>query len=162
MIVMPPPRRLSSLVTPFVKFLFAPIWILGFGAGVALMWLDPQGLVSADPGGGTTRVWMTLGFLIGTGFLYWSAISAVRVVLRGDGLLVSNLFVTETIPFADIAEVDQFTWAQPRMITVRFTRRTRLGGSIRFQPRMSLSSIPLGYDDVVGELRALSRGESPD
>jgi acyl dehydratase len=155
------PRRLSGLSTPFLKFVFAPIWILGFGAGVTISWLDPQGLVAANPGEASARWWMTALFLAGTTFLYWSGVSAKRVHISETGLIVSNFLVAETVPFSDIAEVSQFTWAHPRMVTVRFTRPTRFGDSIRFLPRFALWSIPLADDAVVSELSALSRRGPP-
>ena len=153
-------RGISGLLTPFLKFVFAPIWIVGFGAGVTLMWLDPQGLVAVDPNAASERWWMTTLFVVGATLLYWSGVSAKRVLLTDSGLRISNFFVAETIPFADIAEVSQFTWSHPKMITVRFTRGTRFGDSIRFHPRSRFPSFPFREDDVVGELRALSRGRS--
>jgi len=151
-------RTLSAWSTLFLKLIFGPLWVLGFGGGVLMMWIDPQGLVAA--GGNEGRWEMTATFALGAAFFWWCGLSLKKVAITSDGLRISNYVVSQTVPFTDIAEVTQFTWAHPRVVTIRFTPPTRFGAAIRYLPRTWFTLPFEGEDHEVAELRKLSQRRS--
>ena len=147
---MPEARRISSHFTLFLKFVFAPVLMLAFGAGIVLTWWDPQGLIAASPGGSSGNWSSTAVFVVALVSLYWAGLSLKRVTLTDEGLEVSNYFRTERIPFSAISGVSQLTYLHPRIVTVGFKARTRFGRRIRYLPTARWASSPfaLGVEDV--------------
>jgi hypothetical protein len=154
--------RALGAVGAALGILFVSIWVLGFGAGVALMWIDPQGLQVNDPVALSTKLWMTGAFVAGLYLFWWMGVPAKRVEITPAGLRISSLWRKEVVPFEDIEDVDQFTWAHPRMITIRFRRSTRFGRSVRYRPRawFGLAFID-GEDAEVVEIRDRSMRARP-
>jgi hypothetical protein len=151
-----------GVIGSVVMLAFATVWILIFGGGVVLMWIDPQGLRAADPIPLSEMIGFTGVFLAGLGLMRWMGIPFRQVVMTAEGLRIAGLGRSELVAYADVADVDQFTWAHPRMVTIRFSRPTPFGRTIRFRPR-AWFAIPVidGEDWDVVEIRDRSMRARP-
>jgi hypothetical protein len=130
-------RTVSSIMTFFLKFLLPPLWIGGFGIGILQNDVDLQ---------------VMLYWIVGSTFLLWSSVPLKRVVLRADGLSVSNYRREILIPFGAIERVTQNRWSGGRPVTIYLRSETPFGRRIRFMPagwRLALWQ----EDEVVKEIR---------
>ena len=143
------PRLVSSRVTFWMKFVFPPLWIAGFGAGTVGVWLSdgqPRGPPAA----------MFLGFwLVGTALIWWSCARLKRVRVDETHLYVSNYRTEVSIPLANVRRVSESRWDRGRPVTVEFRTPTPFGQRIVFLPKARW----VGWFEshpVVAELRELS------
>ncbi len=148
-------RTLSSAWTFYAKFVFPPIWILGFGIGTILLWSG--GLNDGNPALPPPQ--MKLAFLavlvLGTAFILWTSAGLKRVRMDERQLYVSNFVREIQVPFNEIIDVRQNRWLKSRPITVQFRDATAFGGQATFMPKWRFQLF-LRTDPIVGELRQLA------
>jgi len=141
-------RTISSAQTYFVKFIFPALWIAGFGAGVASVWLLP-----APP---QMRAIFSLVWLIGGAIIWRTSAPLKKVQLEGDALIVSNYLRETRVPLSEIQEVTENRWINIRPVTIRFRSDTEFGASITFMPKVR-PFLFLRSHPIVAELRELAR-----
>ena len=127
-------RELSSSVTVWWKFIFPAIWISGFGAGTAALWLGAFHGRDNQPPPDWMRWQFLLMWLAASVWLIWSSRRLHRVSLREDTLIVSNFFREVSIPFVAISRVRQSYMSRPTTITIHLDDRTTFGHRIAFIP----------------------------
>lgn len=142
-------RRLSSRLSFFYKYVFAPVWITGFGAGTIAVLLKGDSFRSLP-----ARLPFAFFWFAGTLFIYWACARLKSVSLSGSELLVSNYFDTVRIALADVSDISATRMLSPEHI--RVTAKTT--GSKRYQfifmPPIRLS---LGFTEhpLASELRSM-------
>ncbi len=148
-------RTLSSAWTFCAKFVFPPMWILGFGAGTILLWSG--GLSDGNPVLPPPQMKLVfLGvWLLGTAFILWTSVALKRVRIDERQLHVSNYFREIQVPFGEITDVRQNRWLKSRPITVYFRDATEFGGKATFMPKWRFQLF-LRTDPIVGELKQLA------
>jgi len=116
---------LSSHQTFFSKFILPPIWIGGTGLGLM------------KSGFGNARAWpvVFVGWIVASGFVYWSCARLKRVSIDEQFLYVSNYSNEIAIPFSDIGDVTQNLWINNQQVTIHFKVPNEFGGAIVFMPR---------------------------
>jgi hypothetical protein len=137
---------LSSRQTFFSKFIFPPIWIGASGLG-----LMKAGF------GAPARGWpiVFVGWIVASGFVYWSCARLKRVSIDEQFLYVSNYFNEIAIPFSDIGDVTQNPWMNNQHVTIHFKVPTEFGGAIVFMPRFRFFPF-VGPHPVVDRLKQLA------
>lgn len=135
-------RRVSSAWTFFYKYVFATIWIAGFGLGVAGMF------AVSEP----ARWLFLMLWLGGSLFLWVTCVRLKYVEMWDDKLFISNLFRDARVPLSEIQDVRQNRLINTRLITIRFRNKTPFGWAITFMPPLSLRLF--SEDPLVASLRA--------
>jgi hypothetical protein len=110
------------------------LWISGFGAGTAALWLGAfhgrDGLPSPD--------WMRWQFLAmwvaGSVLVIWFARRLHRVTLCESTVIASNFFREIAVPVTAILRVRQSHFSRPPTITLHLDCDTALGRKIVFVP----------------------------
>ena len=127
-------RELSSSATVWWKFVFPAIWISGFGAGTAALWLGVFHGRDNQPPPDWMR-WQFLGiWLAASAFLIWFSRRLFRVSLHDSTLIASNFFREVSIPVTAISRVTQSYMSRPPIITIHLDHQTLLGHRIVFVP----------------------------
>lgn len=153
------PRTISSRQTFFAKIVTPTLWIGGFGAATAAMWLG----LFHGPGNGAPPEVAKLIFLmvlaVGATFFWRLLMPLKRVRIDGTSLYVSNYRTEIGIPLSDIVDVSENRWLNYHPVTIRFRDETAFGREITFMPKLRFfagwSSHP-----IVAELRALADSAS--
>jgi hypothetical protein len=140
-------ERVSSSLTFFYKFIFFPIWSVGFGFGTITMIISPVKDFKGD------LLIFGVGWVLGSVFLYLSGRRLKRVEICNGNIIVSNYFKVVTIPGHDIETVTQNRFINTREITIRLRNETAFGRKIVFMPKFSLRLF--SEDTVVKRLRNL-------
>lgn len=159
--------RLSSLSTVFTKFVFAPVWILGFGYGTLMLWIRPEEVVFNGVKGAATPLYQILflvGFLAGTGFLLWYTLRLKRVILEHRVLRISNYFQEIEVPVKQVVEVRQSRNVRPPVLTLILRQETDFGTEIVFMPSGDVPSNFLEEHDIAKGFREFAdpqRGTPP-
>ena len=132
------PEDLSSDWTFIYKFLFAPLWIGGFGVGTVTMLLASSH--SNTRPGSPENPWATflVLFLLGSVYLYWTCIRLKSVRMDSNFLYVSNYRKEIKIPLAQIARVSEWRLDNTHPVFVHFSQPTEFGTSIVFMPKIRL------------------------
>jgi hypothetical protein len=91
--------------------------------------------------------------VVGSAFIYWTAIRLKRVAMDDKGLYVSNYRQEIFVPFRDVGEVTENRWIDIHPVTIRFQRDTDFGNSIVFMPKARWFS-SFANHPVVPEIRA--------
>lgn len=148
-------KTLSSVQTFFMKMLFPPVWILGFGFVTLNLWLgDMQGKTGALPS--DAMRWKFLGaWIIGTGFILWACTGLKRVRADSDNLYVSNYFREISVPLVMITDVTENRWVSIHPVMVHFRSVTTFGQKITFMPRIDFFGLWRSHP-VVAELKHLA------
>jgi len=145
-------ERLSSRWTFFFKFLFGPLWIGGFAAGTATLWIHAW---LGDPGNAAPPG-LRWGFLaatvLGSAFIYWSCIRLKEVRMDSRFLYLSNFSREIQVPLSQIVDVREFRLDNSHPITLTFSPPTEFGSRIVFMPRIRLIGLWSSHP-VVGRLR---------
>lgn len=146
-------QRLSSRWTIYYKRILPTVWISGFAVATLALWSG------AFDGPEPAPLAMKLGFLVatlvGAGFLLGLAHRLEVVWIEGGNLVVSDLSTEEVVPLADIVEVTESRFGNPKTITLRLRRPGRWGDRIRFVAPVRLQ-LPFSDHPVVQELRSRS------
>jgi hypothetical protein len=145
------PRLLSSRQTFWLKFVFPPLWVGGFGAGTLAFWMDRM-----SPAPPSAVKWVFLGaWLGGSALIWWTCCRLKRVRVDEAYLHVSNFRTEVRIPLAALARISESRWVNPNVVTLEFRNPTPFGQRIAFIPKARW----VGWFDshpVVAELRELS------
>lgn len=152
-------RTLSAPSTPFLKFVLAPGWILGFGYGTYDLWMRPSEVVFNGVKGAATSgdQWVFLvAFFAGASLMLFTCIPLKRVILTPTGLRVSNYFTDISVGLSAIEDVRQHRWLGGRAITLALRSSTDLGDTIRFLPATRSRLAFWRDDELVDELRHLA------
>jgi hypothetical protein len=134
-------RQLSSQMTFFYKFVFAPTWIGAFTLATLSMAFSSE----AHP---ELRSF-ALVTVLGSAFLYWAVGRLKRVELDGEWLVVSNYFKTVRIPLRDISEVGGSLLMSPELVWLSLSRPSPFGKKIVFMPPLRFS-LGLSRHPIVG------------
>jgi hypothetical protein len=147
---------ISSGMTFFYKFLFPIIWILGFGAGTILTFLNKE----------TAEVkWEFLfAWLCGSFFILWFSkdLKTVRVDIDSRILDVSNFFRHISIPFSSVDSIKDNKFINPETISIFLKIDTQFGQKIKFIPSLSRRFFKFAFfkdHPVVSELKELIKGK---
>ena len=153
------PRTLSSGQTFYMKVILPPLWIGGFGFATVTLFFFP-GFWSGASEGATNPGWkwfFLLTAIFGTISIWWSCIRLKRVRINDKALYISNYSNEITVPFANVATVDEIQWFGYRLVAIGFQTDTEFGSKIVFLPRIRrggfITSQPLEHP-VVQELRS--------
>jgi hypothetical protein len=147
-------RRLSSLQTFFVKFVFPAIWITGWTvATVAMFFANFKG---ADE----SPKWFFLFILIvGVFMFYWTCMRLKLVHVDDDYLYVSNYLKEISIPLSDIYDVTENVWINSHPVTIHLLSPSAFGDKIVFMPPVRFFTF-FSAHPVVEELKALANSKA--
>ena len=98
--------RISSNLTLFYKFFIPTFWVGFVGACTIAFWrlqLSSVAGISIQ----TFRIVITVTYLLGLLFLYWSSMRLKRVELDRDFLYVTNYFKHLRYPLHDIEKIEE-------------------------------------------------------
>jgi hypothetical protein len=159
-------KYLSSGTTFIAKYVFPPVWIVGFGLGAVDVFQSPQSFVHDGVGGfarGPIEWMIACVWILGTLFILWAALPLKRVKLCGPNLVVSNYFRDWSVPLSDIVSVHQNRWLniRPIRVALRFPVEG-LGSRFSFMPPGRVRSPFAKEDAVVAELREAAHLETVD
>jgi hypothetical protein len=131
-------EELSSRLTPFLKFVVPPAWLILFVGLAAVSFVSPESL-GGDPALVRERRWILVGVVIlGAVLLLWAFVPLVRVSLAGEEFVISNYRRTIRVPVHDVEHVSTSLLLVPELIWLRFRRPTELGGAVTFAAKLRL------------------------
>lgn len=147
-----PKQTISSSFTFFYKYIFPTVWISGFGAGTIFIGI---GYFSGGNDGFPFFPFL-FAWIVVSGVLFWSGRRLKAVEMDADHLYISNFRKTIQVPRSAIAEVSQFVFMNPEMVTIRFKTTTEFGDRVSFLAHTRLFRM-LSYHPIVAELREKPR-----
>ena len=147
-------QGISSSQTFFMKWIFPPLWILIFGIGSVMIWIERSGQPPHQDGPLVKLVFLTI-LIVGTISLLRMCAPLKRVRIDGSCLYISNYRTEVRVPFTSISDVTENRWIKIHPVTIHFKTSTQFGKSIVFMPKTLWFSF-LGSHPVVAELRALA------
>lgn len=129
-------RTISSRLTQLYKVIFPTIWIGGFALGTALMFIPAKYRgAPGTVGEFHDEKWQFLAMtLVGALVLWRTCMPLKRVELDQHSLYISNFQKEIVVPLAEVVEVKENRWIDPRPVTIRFRSHTDFGQSITFMP----------------------------
>jgi hypothetical protein len=133
----PEPRTLSSAKTFIMKVIFPIIWIGGFAAGTASLFLSPDSWQGGDGGhpDADLKWFFLLATIVGTAFIWWFCIRLKRVRMDDRALYISNYSAEIIVPLANVAEVTENRWVNIHPVTIQFHSDTEFGTAVVFMPK---------------------------
>ena len=147
---------ISASTTFFWKYIFATLWIGGFGTGALNLLFNPKGVVFNGVRGAATladQLFFLAVWICGSAFILWFSVPLKRIRLRADGLVVSNYRREIMIPYGAIERVTQNILITGRHATIHLHVETPFGRRITFIP-VGLGKLAFWKeDDIVKELR---------
>jgi len=152
--------RLSSLLTPHLRWMLLTPWALAAGGYVlALLPILPR-VPPAEVLGSFALVLIVPPLLL----LYVTR-GLKQVFADRDGIVVKERAGEVRIPYSQVYAVKDHRWFNPRFITIRLKAPCELGDRIVFLPRLYLW-MPLWQDHPAAALlsrraREAWRGQSP-
>ena len=143
-------RRISSTLTFFYKFLFPAFLVVGF---VGFVWRP--GTSRIDP---KFDLLVLAASVLVVAYEMWITWPIKRVLLdaANQRLYVSNYRREIVVPLSDIAHVTEFTWHDPRRITLYLRTPCEFGDSIAFLATYQFGGWLAGEHPIVKELRELA------
>lgn len=135
------PRRLSSVLTLFWKFIFPAFWFSGAGLITLLAFTESQGFTHRDKW--SSLVSWPLGCLL---CFVMQTFRLKRVCMDGESLYLSNYLRKTKVPLCDVSSVGvlavRVPWTKGRgelalkpFVVVEFQRETPFGNRIVFMAR---------------------------
>jgi xanthosine utilization system XapX-like protein len=115
-------RELSTGFTFVLKFIVPPAILIGYAYAAVQMYR------TGDPNAPWFAILGGIGVAIGVGM----TVPLKRVVATANGLLVSNYFEEESIPYSAITAVRAWQTSDTPLITVVVSGPYRFGPKIRF------------------------------
>jgi hypothetical protein len=156
------PRVISSGQTFLMKWIFPVCWIGAFVITTIFLFQGWDRVFDAPPRPPDYPLlkWIFLvATLVGSGFVYWSAMRLKRVALTDRALVISNYLREITVPLEDVVGVSENRWLNTHPVTIYFRRPTEFGDSIVFMPTVRWFD-PFGSHPIVAQLReAMARGK---
>ena len=144
-------ERLSSLMTPFQKFVFPAIWPVL----MVFFWYQVSRTGGLDLG--SPLLLFGIFGVAGTAFIFWYAARLCKVEREGPDLILSNYHQEIRVPLAEVAEVKCARWSKAKEITLLFRRQTELGSRVTFVPKTEWFLMGWGEHPLAEELRSLVR-----
>jgi len=140
------------LWTYFYKRIFPALWIIGFGAFTAWLWLG--NLTGRAPMPFQLRWFALLAWCGGTGFLVWYSRMLKEVWLYEDQLIVSDYDTEEWVPLRQVEEVRETRFWNPKLIKLRLRSAGRWGDLIVFVAPLRFQFVFMNHP-LAGHLRTL-------
>jgi hypothetical protein len=138
---------LSSRLTYFTKVIFPIVWIVGFGAATAAMWVS-NGMPNQTK-------WAFLAVLIvGALSFWWICAPLKKVRIDGSTLYVSNYLKEIALPLDIVERITENRWVNFRPVTLYFRRFTDFGDKIVFMPKTQIM-LPWRSHPVVDEIKRI-------
>lgn len=138
---------MTSDLTFLCKFIFPPLWIIGFGVGALSELLHKGNII-------ILFVW-----LVGAAFLLltWGRLKKVSLSPFTEKLYLSNFMREIEVPFDNVEKISQIRMT-PELIKIRFKTKTDFGRSVLFMPRYRPFG---GFSDhpTMGDLKQSVFGE---
>lgn len=135
------------MLTFWYKFIFpglVPVFFANFYLGPGIHGIEPA------------LVWMTAATsVVICAYWLWTVLPIKRVLLdaANQRLYVSNYRREIVVPLSDIAHVTEFTWHDPRRITLHLRTPCEFGDSIAFLATYQFGGWLAGEHPIVNELR---------
>lgn len=149
-------RRLSSLQTFIFKFLFPPLWIIGFGHGTVLMWQENPPVPDDWSFPISPRWIFVIAWVFGSAMIGWMLLGLKRVATDGKQLWISNYLREIVVPLADVTEIKEWRWTEPRLVTLHLRLDHGMGETMRFMARVRMFLFWRAHPDVTW-LREVTR-----
>jgi hypothetical protein len=146
-------RTISSVQTFFVKCVFAPVWVAGFGVGTLAVFTLPL-----HPGAPPlpVRFLFLAAWLFGSSFM-WKTLAVLKRVRMDDRTLYVSNFRTEVaVPLVAVTAVRENKWLNYHPVTIEFETDTPFGRSITFMPTARFAALWKSHP-IVRELRDAAR-----
>jgi hypothetical protein len=152
-------KTLSSFATFFQKFIFSAIFISVAVGGPCLFiaGLIAQRQVALLLPVGLTLLWGA----IAVSYCYEVTMPLKRVRVDDKHLYVSNYLREITVPFSEIAQVEEKKVRKTKLILIHLKSETEFGFTIQFVPQIELKWWWKEHS-VVGELRSLAQATSKE
>ncbi len=148
-------QRLSSLVTPFLKYVIPAV------PPILVVFLFYQFSRTEGANLYTTLPPLMLFGVMATALSFWVGSRLYKVEREGPDLILSNYRKEIRVPLAEVVGVECFWFSSNKEITLHFGRPTEFGSRIIFAPRNDLSLA--GYEHPLAEeLRRLARDNRND
>jgi len=152
-------RTISSRMTFFFKYIFAPIWIFGFGAGTLALFMGEAQTASGGPPSLGDQLFFAAVWVVGTISIILIVRPLKRVRLDDEALLISNYRREIRVPLSQIAEIKQNVWLNTRPVTIIFRGETEFGRRVQFIPPSKMGRWKFWNEDpIVVELRERGKG----
>ncbi|MBV9217130.1 MAG: hypothetical protein JO053_13250 [Acidobacteria bacterium] len=119
-------RRISSRLTLYVKFVtpLIGLFLLGNFSLFAYRSVDAAGL-------GALGIFGTFFGAI-VGYHLWNAFRIKAIKADSRNLYISNYFKETMVPLANIADVTEILWLEPRVVTIHFNTSSEFGQKVAF------------------------------
>ena len=147
-------QTISSATTFWMKFVFPPLWICGFGFGAFVLWFGLARGKSGELPPDAMKYAFAILWVVGTSFLIWIAVRIKRIQMDSANLYVSTGFSEIAIPIMEIKSVKELRWIKGHPITIGFKNATACGTSVMFLPKLRLGF--WSKHPVVEELQRLA------
>lgn len=125
------PKRISSSITLLLK-LFVPIfWVVFFGSfAIGLIFFTPENMAIFRT---TPFKWgMSIFFITGIVFLYFTFFQLKRVEIDPDFIYVTDYFKNYRYPFHNIQSIKEVNLLLFYLCTIRFKEKGSFGRKIHF------------------------------
>jgi hypothetical protein len=123
-------QRISSSSTGFLKWVFAPGWVLFLGCVISAGWM---GLLDNLPSDGPLVLLTTIWLGLGSFFLWWAG-RLEHVWLAGDLLVVLRAGREVRIPLEAVRAITESRWSRVKTVTVELEPGYIHGEKIIFVP----------------------------
>jgi|SRR5690242_5973754 hypothetical protein len=147
----------SSSMTGFYKFIFAPLWIVGFGWGTLLFFTHPESVTFNGVRGGAPAgtEWVFLACWLG-GSAFVLLISWRLAWLRvADGVFYITRLKKEIPVRPAWVRSIKGLGLRPRVISIRFMDEAGQDHTVWFMPAFNWPSGRLADPDLLTDLQAL-------
>jgi hypothetical protein len=125
---------LSSSSTFMWKFIFPILWITGFGIWTFAAWtgrlVDNQGV----PLPFEIKYNLLFGLIAGSLLILWSIARLKRIRTDDHSIYISNYRKEISVPLGAIADITEYWWFNPTLITSTSDTRPSLGIRLRSRP----------------------------
>jgi hypothetical protein len=151
-------RVLSSGSTFMWKFFLPIFWIsiFGFFTFMALTGrlVDSQGI----PAPFEMKYHMLAVLIAGSLFILWGLAGLKRIRVDDHSIYISNYLKETSVPLGAIADITEYWWFSPPLISIHFRYETGLGNKITFTPEQRRPFLSWGAaHPTVVELRRLAK-----
>jgi len=120
--------NISTNATLFLKFAIPICWSIFFGGFAIASWLVPA---TADTGPTQeVRIGLTLFFVLGVAFLYWSMLRLKRIEMDGEFVYATNYFQSFRYPWHNIEKIEEKDYLFFRTLHLYFKTSGKFGKKI--------------------------------
>lgn len=130
-----------------------PIWLVGFGAANAAIWLGFWG--EPEPAPFSIKAQLLVMWLAGSGYFLWLGRRLSDVWIERDELIVVRRGLEERIPLAAVEDVTQSWFHNPKQIKLRIRPGSASRDTVVFLAPMRMFVLPFSDEPVTRMLRRL-------